>query len=294
MNPAIPPVQNDTVFVLAASGESVYAARASGLYRSRDGGATWEDALMPLERHEVFAVTSVAACGRTVIAGATGAILHSHDDGVGWQIALLSMPAPVVSALVVSPNFDEDGLIAAGTAEDGIFVSTDGGANWIPWNFGLIDFHVNTLAIPPNFTSDRTIFVGTESGIFRSLNGGRAWREVPSPMNFAPVLSLGVAANGRVFVGSEGYGAFASDDGGEHWRRIEPFADGTVNAIHVRDSRVWMLFDEALVVSDDCGDTWANDPRQLPLGKRAMVLLPFPSSSALLVGFADGDLLQLS
>jgi photosystem II stability/assembly factor-like uncharacterized protein len=291
--PPISPVQNDAVFALVASGESLYAARASGLYRSGDGGVTWEDALVSLERRERFAVTAAAASGRTVIAGATGAILHSRDDGASWQIAALPTPAPAVTALAVSPNFGEDGLIAAGTAEDGIFVSTDRGENWIPWNFGLIDLHVNALAISANYAHDHTIFAGTESGVFRSLNGGRAWREVPFPTEFAPVLSLGITVNGRLFAGSENHGAFASDDSGVNWRQIEPFADGAVNTIHIRDSRVWLLFDEALAVSDDGGDTWTNDLRPLPPGKGAMALLPFPSSGAALVGFADGDLLQL-
>ena len=288
--PPISSVQNDAVFALVASGEALYAARASGLYRSRDGGLTWEDALISLERRDRFAVTAVAALGRTVIAGATGAILHSRD-GANWQIAALPAPAPAVTALSVSPDFGDDGLIAAGTAEDGIFISVDQGENWIPWNFGLIDLHVNALAMSPTFHRDHTLFAGTESGIFRSLNGGRAWREVPFPMNFAPVLSLGIATSGRLFAGSESHGAFASDDGGLNWRQIEAFADGAVNAIHIRDSRVWLLFNEAIAVSDDGGDTWASNP--LPPGKGAMTLLPFPSSAAALVGFADGDLLRL-
>jgi hypothetical protein len=34
---------HDTVYALAASGASLYAARASGLYRSDDGGQKWHN-----------------------------------------------------------------------------------------------------------------------------------------------------------------------------------------------------------------------------------------------------------
>ena len=269
-------------------------ARASGIYRSCDVGTIWEDALASLERRERFAVTALAAADGLIVAGANGAVLRSSDDGASWQITPLPAPPPNVVVLAVSPNFHDDGLIAAGTAEDGVFVSTDRGANWIPWNFGLIDLHVNALATSPQFARDRTIFAGTESGVFRSHNGGRAWREAAFPMEFSPVLSLAVTANGRLFAGSESHGAFASDDGGANWRQIPCVSDAAVNAIHVADSRVWLLFDEALAVSGDEGETWVSDPRLLPSGKLAMALLPFPSSGAALIGFADGDLLQLS
>ncbi len=282
----------DTIFALAASGDTLYAARASGLYRSGDGGATWQDAYTALQRGERFAVTALAAAGDMIFAGATGTILRS-DDGETWQTAPLPTPPPTVVALVVSPNFDADGLIAAGTAEDGVFVSTDRGASWVPWNFGLVDFQVNTLAISPSFAADRTIFAGTESGIFRSHNDGRSWRETAFPIEYAPVLSLSMAANGRLFAGTEEHGAFISDDFGATWCQIEQFRGAAVSAIQIEGARVWLLFDEALLVSNDRGETWTGDPRPLPSGKLAMALLPSTSGGAALVGFADGDLLRV-
>jgi hypothetical protein len=76
--------------------------------------------------------------------------------------------------------------------EDGVLRSWDRGISWAGWNFGLLDLNVYALAISPEFRADETLFVGVESGVFRSGNGGRAWRETAFPMEAGPVLSLAI------------------------------------------------------------------------------------------------------
>jgi len=70
----------------------------------------------------------------------------------------------------------------------------------------------------PQFADDETLFVGTESGIFRSTNGGRAWREISFPSESAPVLSLALspdyAHDGTLVAGTESDGLFGSYDKG--------------------------------------------------------------------------------
>jgi photosystem II stability/assembly factor-like uncharacterized protein len=292
---------HDTVYALAAGSDHLYAARLSGLYRSSDGGHTWQDALTSLERPEPLAVTAVATDGgTTVFAGTNGAVLRSDDAGASWEIAGLSSPPPNVAALALSPNYREDDLIAAGTAEDGVFVSADRGVTWIPWNFGLVDLHVYALAISPDFSADRTIFAGTESGIFRSPNSGRAWREVAFPMDAAPVLSLGMApayaADGLMYAGTEKKGLFVSDDFGLNWRQAKHdlLSTAAVNAIQIAASRTWLLLEDRLIGSSDQGHSWKPDHRPIPSGKMAMTMLVHPAApDRVLVGFADGDILRL-
>jgi len=81
---------------------------------------------------------------------------------------------PLISALATSPNFADDGTILAGSIEDGVFCSMDRGVQWAAWNFGLLDLHVLCMALSPHFGRDETVFVGTETGLFRSTNGGHA------------------------------------------------------------------------------------------------------------------------
>lgn len=289
-------VQGDSVFALAASAGTLYAARASGLYRSDDDGQSWHDALASLERSERFAVTALAAAGRAVFAGATGAVLRSEDAGERWQVVALSSPPPSIVALAVSPDYEADGIVAAGTADDGVFISTDRGISWIPWNYGLVDLHVNALAFSPDFRRDRAIWAATESGVFRSHNAGRSWRETPFPVSGTPVLSLAVSPSGspdgRLYAGTERHGLFVSDDAGRSWEQSAAVAATTaVSTIQSEGTNVWLLLDDALHSLTDGIPAGVSLP--FPPGRQAMALLPPGVSGAALVGFVDGEILRL-
>jgi hypothetical protein len=56
--------------------------------------------------------------------------------------------------------------VLAATVQDGIFRLTDRGVRWTGWNFGLYDPNINLLAV----ADSQVIFIGTQSGIFRSTN----------------------------------------------------------------------------------------------------------------------------
>jgi photosystem II stability/assembly factor-like uncharacterized protein len=102
----------------AASEQVVFAASEGGLYRSDDGGQTWHYAYEQLEVDAPPMTLSVAvspdfATDHSVFAGAPGGVLRSSDGGHIWHIAGLVAPPPSISALVVSPNFQEDGTVWA-------------------------------------------------------------------------------------------------------------------------------------------------------------------------------------
>lgn len=250
-----------------------FLARQSGLYRSEDGGATWSPAYDGLDLREPLATTTVAfspdfAADATVFAGAYGAILRSPDQGRSWHVAVLASPPPLVTCLVVSPAYSEDGIAVIGTMEDGVLRSTDRGSRWVPWNFGLLDLSVLTLAISPAFAEDETLFGGTDTGLFISSNGGRAWRETSLPAHAAPILSLavspGYAEDGVVFAGTEATGIWRSSDRGETWERLgEEWLTGAVNAIvlaadFAANPQVLAVLDAGARWSADGGHTWSD------------------------------------
>lgn len=291
---AYPNVNQDTVYALAQSGAIRYAARASGLYRSQDGGATWHNTFLALDTPEPLAATSVITVGTTVWAGTNGAVLRSDDAGESWQIVGLASPPPLVVALAVSPEYAEDGTLFAGTAQDGVFVSIDRGLTWTAWNFGLVDHHIYALAAAPGFATDRAVLAGTESGIFRSHNAGRSWRETAFPMDAAPVLSLAAAPEtGLLYAGTENSGLFVSHDSGMTWRQIEhKLMDAPINAIRASAQAVCLLLEDKLLRSADAGQSW-EQVHALPPDKLAMALLPEDAPNTFTVGFADGDILQV-
>ena len=195
-------LQTDLVYALATTPDLDiwFAARATGLYRSIDDGASWDALYASLEVEGSLPTTSVVLAPnydgeahRSLFSGVPGGVLRSTDGGETWFVTILDSPPPAVSALVISPNFVRDGVLIAATTEDGIFRSANRGSNWSRWNFGLLDLNVYSLAISPDFAEDETLYAGVESGIFRSTNGGRAWREVDLSIGFEPVISLAMS-----------------------------------------------------------------------------------------------------
>lgn len=207
-----------------------FAARESGLYRLTDGGDRWT-LVLDVERqcaaHAVTCVTfaPTGSGSEHLFAGTFGGVMYSRDGGWTWRVAVLPPPSPLVSCLSVSPAFAEDGVVFAGTIEDGIVQSSDRGESWRRWNFGLLDLSVLAIALSPAFVTDETLFAGTETGLYVSTNGGRAWKDTGFPEDAAPVLALAASPrfldDGVVWAGTESRGLWRSEDGGATWARID-------------------------------------------------------------------------
>ena len=287
-----------------------FAARASGLYRSRDGGETWESAYDSLDLSAPLPTMAIAispdfASDRTVFAGVPGGILRSFDGGETWDIVQLPSPPPVVSTLAISPDYIRDGILLAGTVEDGVFSSSNRGGHWVAWNFGLLDLNIICMAISPDFTQDETLFVGTDSGIFRSTNGGRAWREVDFPLELAPVLSLALSPRyfetGILYAGTESHGLYFSDDGGHAWLQIgsDVIVD-PVNAVLLspdfpEKADIITIQADKLLLSSDGSKSWI-ERRSGRANREGFTCVAAPlglvPDAPLLVGLVDGGVLR--
>ncbi|MCY4023223.1 MAG: hypothetical protein OXF32_07230 [Anaerolineaceae bacterium] len=283
-------LESMTTFALAASDGQLFAGRAGGLYRSPDGGASWEYASGQPGEEGAIATTSLAARGRDIFAGINGGVLRSSDGGGTWFTAALSNPPPLVVALALSPAYEEDGALLAGSAEDGIFASTDRGVTWRGWNFGLIDLNVNALA----WATPSLAFAGTESGIFHSRNGGRAWRPLPFPMDLAPVISLQLSpdfeTDGTLFAGTEEHGLRVSRDGGATWGAVAlPVEGEAVNAMANTAQGLALTLDEYLLLGREGGATWET-LRHLP-GQTGLALLA--QGDRLVLALSGGEVVSL-
>jgi len=226
----------------------VFAAKQSGLFRSTDGGQTWGDAYAALKLADPLPTQSVAVSVvddiTYVFAALEGRILRSINGSQTWEIASLDSPAPLVTALAVSPDFARDGLVLAATMQDGIFRSADRGVSWTGWNFGLYDPNINALA----FVDAQKVVAGTQSGVFVSINAGRSWRDTDFPLESAPVQCVAVSPDQTIYAGTQSDGLFVSRDAGKTWKTV---CAGGVEQIHIHNGRVFILNDGNLLFSDD-------------------------------------------
>ena len=170
----------------------------------------------------------------------------------------------------------------------------------------MFDLHVLSIAVSPNFTEDKNVFLGTESGIFRSVNGGLGWRELDFEVENAPVLCLTISPNfsedNLLFAGTEEAGAFYSEDRGVTWMLAGGAKQlGSVNSILVskdfpEDPCMVIANGETIILSRDRGQTWQPWSANLQIND-LLLSIAAPESvcpgSQLVVGLADGQILNV-
>jgi photosystem II stability/assembly factor-like uncharacterized protein len=192
-----------------------------------------------------------------------GELYRSDDGGADW----LRVPSDLgigVRALAVSPvDADRVYLLAAW---ERVYESRDGGKSWKGHWTGLgASTEAISLAIDP--VEPSIIYLGTDSGLFRSRYGGNDWRPVGHQLNGQTVLSLVAhpAPNAEdehsiLFIGAT-RGAYLSPDGGdtiESWGRGLEGVSVTAILFDPNDSRnIYAGTAYAgLYRSVDQGETW--------------------------------------
>jgi photosystem II stability/assembly factor-like uncharacterized protein len=209
--------------VAAPDGSALFAAVPPGqeraaLYRSVDGGATW-NAVVPASANLDFPL-AFAPGGRVYTQG-----LASVDDGAHWVGT--GAPADQLAALLADPARPRT-LYAAGSA--GLYRSADGGASWAGASRGIRATEVGAVAVDPQ---SGALLASIPFGALLKSRAGRegqpaAWRpllaEAPGLVVVDPSRpsTLYAGLNGPLR-GLENRIA-KSADGGVTWREL-PLAD---------------------------------------------------------------------
>ncbi len=249
---ALAPSDPRTIYV--GSGEGLQRPDLSvgdGVYRSRDGGATWrhvglEDAQQvpailvdPRDPNRVF----VAALGHPYGPSAQRGVFRSTDGGETWQQVLSKDENTGAVDLAFDPTSPETVFAVLWAARQA------------PWEIG----------------SSWTL--SANNGLYKSTDGGTTWRQVtaglPGPEDGLGRIGLGMAASAparmyAVLGAKRGGGLYRSDDGGEHWRLVNADArlwgrDGDFNEVKVDPANPDVVYVANIVTwkSTDGGQTFA-------------------------------------
>lgn len=219
-----------------------------GVYRSRDGGRTWEN--MGLRESEHI--------GMVVVHPRTPDTIYVAAQGPLWR----------------------DG------GDRGLYRSIDGGASWarilhVSEQTGISEVHLDPrdprVMYAVAYQRRRHVWTlvngGPESGIYKSTDGGGTWRRLQRGLPSADMGKIGMAIAPAdpdtlyaiVEAAMDEGGVFRSSDRGETWSRRNPYMTTSpqyYNEIVAcpHDARRVYFLDTVLHVTEDGGDTVRRMP----------------------------------
>ena len=243
------PRDADIVYV-AALGHAWGPNRERGVFRSRNGGATWEHVLFRSERAGAVDLSLDAQNPRVLYAavwqarrtpwsmtsgGPDSSLWKSSDGGDTWTDISRNpgLPRGVLGRIgvAVAPA-DGRRVYAVIEAEDGaLFRSDDAGATWQrcseeaglrgrPW------YYMHVFADP---TDVDTLWVA-DYALWKSIDGGKTFVEVATPHGDNHDLWIDPANARRMIEGNDG-GGCVTFNGGQSWSTI--YNQATAQFYHV-------------------------------------------------------------
>jgi cysteine-rich repeat protein len=116
---------------------------------------------------------------------------------------------------VIDPNTPS--TVYLGGYGDGVYKSTDAGANWSPANTGLTDLTGIQLVMDP--TDSDTLYVATFAGVFKTTDAGANWSPATTGITSTNLQALAIdpATPSILYAGTFGDGVFKTIDGGGSW-----------------------------------------------------------------------------
>jgi hypothetical protein len=185
-------------YALSAPNIAYLGTGGSGVYKSTNGGLSWQPA--GLTGEYIWSVAVDPADPDLVYAATStpGSLKVSLDGGATWTDANLQVTFYSLATSPASP-----GRLVAGT-DSGLFRYQAG--SWT--QMGLSDQVVNAIAIDPHNSS--VIYAGTTNGAYYTIDGGTTWFTGPLELNGIIIqsISLDPSQPHLVYFGTKTHGIF--------------------------------------------------------------------------------------
>jgi photosystem II stability/assembly factor-like uncharacterized protein len=248
--------KNPNLVFVAALGHAYGPNPDRGVYRSRDGGATWQKVLFKNDNVGAIDLNFDPTNSQIVYAtmwnvrrppwfiyapanGPGGGIFKSTDGGTTWKE--ISEGIPVENrgriGIAVAPANRDRVYAMVDAKEGGLFVSNDGGATWTRsssdkrvWDRG---WYFSKVAADPK---NADIVYASNTSVYRSTDAGKTWTAIKGAPGGDDYHQLWIYPDDpkRMVLGSD-QGAIVTVDGAETWSSW--YNQSTAQIYHVAADR---------------------------------------------------------
>lgn len=230
--------KNPDVAYAAVVGQPFGWGPDRGVYRTRDGGKTWQKVLFINDQTGVVSIAInwqnpnelYAGAWRaqrkpwTIISGgpaAEGGVYKTTDGGDHWTRVGNGLPDDLIGKVWVDIAQSNPKVVYAQVeakgAKGGLYRTADGGATWMLVNSSQSlrarPFYFNKVFVNPK--DENEVYV-TELSFHHSTDGGRTFQNVATPHGDNHVMWIN-PDNPKVMIETNDGGANITQDGGRSW-----------------------------------------------------------------------------
>ncbi|MEL6941295.1 MAG: glycosyl hydrolase [Bacteroidota bacterium] len=253
---AIAIAESDQNVIYVGMGEhavrGVMTSHGDGMYKSVDGGKTWEHIGLEHSRHiaEIRIhpsnpdVVYVAVQGALHMASEDRGVYKSMDGGKTWEHIGLEHSRHIAEIRIHPSNPDVvyvavQGALHMASEDRGVYKSMDGGKTWKKILY--VNEDTGAADISMDVHNPRILYAGMwehrrypwqvksggeGSGLYKSMDGGATWKKLKKglpEMMGKVAIDVSPANPDRVFANIEAEGekggVYRSDDGGNTWKQ---------------------------------------------------------------------------
>ncbi len=247
-NSGLPAFQYWTKLAKAPSGKLFASIDENKLFSSVDEGISWS-----LVNDSLFFPKSIFALNDSTVYLGEGheKLKLSNDGGISWRI-IHDNPNNSNDYVTDIVRVSDDTLLI-NLGFGGLFLSTNGGDNWIQKGF-------NTAKVLELVSNKKGyLFAKTYRAIYRSINSGESWDILGSPDSPISGNHICLSDSNKIFIVTDSYKIKYSLDNGINWNYTNPDYpnyDCSGLAITDRGTLITMSDQGKSFRSTDDGQSW--------------------------------------
>jgi photosystem II stability/assembly factor-like uncharacterized protein len=218
-------------FTMDPSNSQTLVAGTFKAYRTINGAATWTAISSDLtgdgdgsgqvgsNLSAISAIAIAKTSSATIYVGTSGGTATSMvqvttNTGTLWtNTTKAPLPNRYVKSIAIDPTNASRAFVAFSgynastpTTPGHLFLTTNQGTTWANASGNLPDIPVNAVLIDPANVND--IMVGTDIGVFQSVNAGTTWLQQNNGLANVSVADLDYRPDGAVFAATHGRGMY--------------------------------------------------------------------------------------